>query len=181
MTEAMEAMDPSAMEGYLGMLQDPAAMGEFMTIERLPDTEVAGQAAAVFLVNFDYGAFFESEVFSSLMQAQMDAIASASGEEMSTEEFEEVMGMLGPMVENINLEITQTIGLDDNYTHAFAFHLDWDMAEFMRMVEPDAEGPAPVFVFDMSVQNANFNDAPAITAPEDATILPIESMLGAAS
>jgi hypothetical protein len=181
MLGSMEAMDPSAMEGYMSMFQDPAAMGEFMTIERLSDTEVAGQAAAVFLVNFDYGAFFQSEMFSSLMQAQMDAISSASGEEMSSEEFDEMMGMLGPMFENLNLEITETIGLEDNYTHTVDIHLDWDMAEFMAMVEPDSEGAAPVFVFDMSIQNADFNAAPEITAPEDATIFPIESMFGAAS
>jgi hypothetical protein len=181
MMGAMESMDTSAMESYMGMFTDPSAFNEFLSVERLADTDVMGQAAAVFQFTFDYGAFFRSDMFMGMMEAQMEMAASMSGEEMSGDEMDMVMGMLGPMFDNINLTILQTIGLDDNYIHDIAIHMDWDMAEFMTMVDPDAEGAAPVFVFDLSVHSGNFNDIPTITAPEGATIFPIEAMLGARS
>ena len=43
-------IDPSAFENYMTGLQDPAEVSKFMTIERIEDTEVMGQAAAVVIV-----------------------------------------------------------------------------------------------------------------------------------
>jgi hypothetical protein len=180
-SEFADAMtfDPSAFQNYAMGIQNPAIMGEFMTIERGADTEVMGQAAAVFNTTFDYGAFFRSDMFQEMMNAQM-AAAAMSGEDMSEAdmaEFEAMMDQMGPMLENINLDIVQIIGLEDHYIHTTEIHMDWDMTEFMAMIEPESDGPAPRFVFDMAIHSSNFNDAPAITAPEDATIFPLESML----
>ncbi len=173
----MDMMDTEAMESYMSAFQDPDVFAEFLAVERLDDVDVMGQAAAVFRMTFDYGAFFRSELFTSMMQAQMDMMASMGGGDISSEEMDEVMAMLAPMFDNINLVILETIGLDDNYVHIVDVNLDWDMADFMMAIDPEAEGPAPVIAFDMSVQNGNFNDALTITAPEDATIFPIEAML----
>ena len=51
------------------------------------------------------------------------------------------------------------------------------MTAFMESVEPDAEGPAPSFTFDISVTSSDFNSAPEIVAPEDVTIFPIDMMM----
>ena len=175
----MESLDPAVFENYMNSFMDPELLAEFMTVERVEDTDVMGQSAAVFLFNFDYGKFFNSSSFQALMEAQMAAVGESMGEEMDPAEIEEVMSMMGPMVEDINLEIRYFVGLDDNFVHGINMNLDWDMAGFMMMVEPDAEGPAPVFAFDLTVDYSNFNDAPAITAPEDATIFPLEAMMSA--
>ena len=87
------------------------------------------------------------------------------------------MSHMGSMFEGLNLEIKQVIGLEDKYNHATEMHLTWDMAGFMTMVEPGSNSAAPNFTFDVAVHNSNFNNAPAITAPEDATIFPLAAML----
>lgn len=159
-------------------------MAEFMTIERLEDTEVAGQQAAVFLYTFDYGALFQSETFQNMMRAQMEAAAEMSGEELDEDaqaEMEEAMSMMGPMFEDINLELRQVIGLDDKYIHSTEFHMDWDMSAMMAMMEPDSDGAAPTFVFDMTITSSDFNSAPEVTAPEDATLIPLNSMSSGSS
>ena len=172
--------DPGAFQNYAMGIQNPAVMGEFMTIERVDDTEVMGQSAAVFHTTFDYGAFFRSDMFQEMMRAQMNAAATMSGAEISEAdqaEMDAMMAQMGPMLENINLEIVQTIGLDDHYIHTTEVHMDWDMTALMEMMSSESSGPAPNFVFDIAVHNSNFNDAPVISTPEDATIFPLESMM----
>jgi hypothetical protein len=180
----LSEMDPDAFQSYMGSFQDPEFMAEFMTIERLEDTEVAGQQAAVFLYTFDYGALFQSETFQNMMRAQMEAAAEMSGEELDEDaqaEMEEAMSMMGPMFEDINLELRQVIGLDDKYIHSTEFHMDWDMSAMMAMMEPDSDGAAPTFVFDMTITSSDFNSAPEVTAPEDATLIPLNSMSSGSS
>ena len=123
--------DAGAMEDTMSEFQDPAVLSEFLSIERLADTEVMGQSAAVFLTTFDYGAFLNSDLFASIMEAQMDAMDSTDSSDMG-----QAMSMMGPMFENMNIQVTETIGLDDHYKHAVNIHFDWDMTDFMMMVEP---------------------------------------------
>ncbi len=168
----MSAMDPSVFENYMNSFQDPAFMGEFMSVERVEDTDVMGQQAAVFLFTFDYAALFQSETFQQMMLAQMEAMSEVTGEEM-----EAAMGMMGPMFEGITLEMRQVVGLDDKYTHSTEMHMDWDMSGMMAMMGEEAEGPAPTFTFDIVVNVMDFNAAPEIVAPEDAMIIPLDSMI----
>lgn len=180
----MSMMDPSAFQSYAAF-QDPEFLAEFLTVERLEDTSVNGQPAAVFHYILDYGALFQSEAFQNMMQAQMAAASEMSGQELDADaqaEMESAMAMMGPMFDDINLEVREVIGLDDKYTHRTEIHMDWDMSAFMAMVEPDSDTAAPNFVFDMSINSSDFNAAPEITAPEDAMIIPLESMMsGSAS
>jgi hypothetical protein len=177
-------MNSEFFQSYMGSFQDPEFLAEFMTIERVEDTEVDGQQAAVFQYTFDYGALFQSEAFLNMMRTQMTAVGEMTGEEMDEDaqaEMEEAMSMMGAMFEDINLEMRQVIGLEDKYVHSMDMHMDWDMSGFMAMVEPDSDSPAPNFVFDMTITNSDFNAAPEITAPEDATIIPLESMMPSAA
>lgn len=173
-------MDPTAFQNYMTGLQDPTMLGDFVTVKRAADTDVMGQTAAVFRMTFDYGAFFDSEMFQELMSAQMEAATAMTGEELSESDMAEmnaVMGQMGPMFEGINLEIVQVIGLEDHFNHIIEMHMDWDLAGFMMLVDPTSNEPAPNFVFDMTIHNSDFNSAPAISAPEDATIFPISMIL----
>lgn len=176
----MEAMSSEAFQAYMKNFQDPTLFANFMTIERVEDTVVAGQPAAVFHYTFDYSAFFQSEAFQEMMRAQMALTAEMSGGEFDADmqaEMDEAMSMMGPMLKDINLEVRQTIGLEDKYIHITEMHMDWDMTNFMAMVEPDSTGPAPNFVFDMTITSSDFNVTPVITAPEDAMLIPLESMM----
>jgi hypothetical protein len=178
-------MDPAMFQSYMGSFSDPAFMAEFMTFERIEDTEVAGQQAAVFLYTFDYGALFQSEAFQNMMQAQMAAASEMSGQELDEDaqaEMQAAMSMMGPMFDDINLEVRQVIGLEDKYTHRTEVHMDWDMSAMMAMMGSGSDDAAPNLVFDMTITSSDFNAAPEITAPDDAMIIPLESMMsGSAS
>lgn len=176
----MNTMDPEVMQSYMQMFQDQEFLTQFMSAERVADTEIMGQPAAVFEYTFDYSALFQSEQFRDLMREQMAAMGEMMGEEMDEDnqaEMEEAMSMIGPMFDAMNLSIRQVIGLEDKYSHVTEVHFDWDMTSFMESVEPDAEGPAPSFTFDISVASSDFNSAPEIVAPEDVTIFPIDMMM----
>jgi hypothetical protein len=184
MEMGQENMDPAAMEDMISGFMDPAFMNEFVGIERLGDTQVMGQNAAVFRTTINYAAFFESGMFQEMMRTQMAAMAEASGEELTEEdmaEMDEAFGMVGMMYENIDLAIIQTIGLDDSYIHVTEVNMNWDLSSLMAMTGEESEGPAPVFTLNMLVQNGDFNAAPPISAPEDATIVPFSEMMGSGS
>jgi hypothetical protein len=174
------AMDPEAFQAYMNSFQDAEAMSAFMTVERLADTTVTGQPAAVFLTTFDYGAFFQSDIFQQMMETQMAVISAAAGEELSAADQAEMsaaISQMGPIFEAINLEIRQVIGLEDKYIHSTEMHMDWDMTSFMAMADPQADGPAPRFTFDLAVSTGDFNVPQDIAAPADAMIFPLETML----
>lgn len=176
----MGGMDPEMFESYAETFQDPSFLDEFMSVERLEDTEVNGQPAAVFLYTFDYGAFIQSEAFQSMMQAQMEAMGEMMDEdidEADQAEIQEAMDMMETMFEDLNLTVREVIGLNDKYSYTTEVHMDWDMAEFMASVEPDSEGPAPNMIFNITINNTGFDSAPEITAPEDANIFPLEEMM----
>lgn len=184
MEMGQENMDPAAMEDMISGFMDPAFLNDFVNIERLADTEIMGQSAAVFSTTFDYAAFFQSGMFQEMMRTQIEAMAAATGEEITEDdlaEMDEVMGMMGMIYENIDLAVIQTIGLDDNYIHVTEVTMNWDLASLMAMAGEESEGPAPVFNLNMLVQNGDFNAAPPISAPEDATIVPFSEMMGSSS
>ncbi|HLV34919.1 MAG TPA: hypothetical protein VKY59_07400 [Spirillospora sp.] len=175
-----QTMDPEILQNYMQDLQDPELVSEFMTIERLADTTVMGQPAAVFRYTFDYVALLQSEAFREMMQAQMEAVGEAMGEEFDDEaqaEMDEALDMMGPMFEGFTFEIQQVIGLEDYNTYTSEIHIVWDMAGLMATIGEETDGPAPLFTFDMTVNNSNFNIEPQITAPEDATIFPLNMMM----
>jgi hypothetical protein len=50
----------------------------------------------------------------------------------------------------------------------------WDLTAFARTTGEEA---APQFSFDVTLTEESFNDAPAVVAPEDATLFPIQRMI----
>jgi hypothetical protein len=175
-----QTMDPEVFQNYMQSFQNPEFINEFMSVERLTDTTVLGQAAAVFHYTFDYAALFQSQTFREMMLAQMEAVGEAMGEEFDADaqaEMEEAMDMMGPMFEGIALEMRQVIGLEDYYTYTTEMHMVWDMSGLLAAVGEEMAGPAPIITFDMAVNNSSFNIEPQIIAPEDATIFPLDMMM----
>jgi hypothetical protein len=183
-------MDTSAMQDYIAAFQDPEVLAEFLTVERVDDSEVMGQTVAVFHFTFDYAALFTSDVFRNMMAAQMEMMSSMNedAEVPSEADMDEAMNMVATMMEGIELDIYESVGLDDNYIHSTSITMNWDMTDFMATMNEmsDAtstpmEGPAPVFNFSMTVENSNFNGDVNIVAPEDATIIPLGDAMKAPS
>ena len=80
-------------------------------------------------------------------------------------------------MKDLHLTISETIGLDDKYVHGVSMHMDWDMTGLMAIAQPKETGPAPVFNMDINVTSGDFNAPQTITAPEGATIIPLDSMM----
>jgi hypothetical protein len=163
--------------GPMSMFTDPEYLSNFMTVERLDDSEVDGQAAAVFETTLDYGALFSDPAVLDAMRSWMEGLGGVNGTKPDPEMIDMMMTMYSTMFDGLVLEMTQTVGLDDHYIHQTGAFMDWTPDFGAMMGGSSANMPEMRFVMDMQVDLARFNDAPEITAPEDATIYPYEEML----
>jgi hypothetical protein len=165
----------SAMPGLntMNAFADPEFMSNFTTLERLEDAEIDGQDAAVFQTTLDYGAMFSDPTIQDYLRSSLEGMGGFGGTKPDPEMVEMMMNMYAQMFDGLTLEMTQTIGQDDHYIHQVGMHLDWTPA-FGAMF--GMRGANMNFVFDLQIDLARFNDAPEITAPEDATIHPLDLM-----
>lgn len=170
----MEGMDTDMMSQFA----DPEFINQFLQIERLEDTTAAdGTAVAVFHTVIDYQALFSDPAFMDLMAQSM----AAQGGSMSDDDMEEMMTMLPQMFQGMTADVTQTVGLEDFYSRSTQITFSFDMTSVMAVAaemgdEVDMEGPAPVIGFSASVDLSDFNSVAEITVPEDATVIPLESL-----
>jgi hypothetical protein len=157
---------------------DPEFIANFTTIERGEDTEIDGQAAAVFEMAIDYDAMFSDPAMQAYLRSAFEGMSGFTGEEPDKEMTDMILSMYSQMFDGLVLEITQAIGLDDHYVHRTTVHMDWT-PDFGAMMGTTTSTTMPEmnFVFDAQVDVTRFNDAPEITAPEDATIYPIEGVI----
>ncbi len=172
--DSMSAMDPSTFSQFA----DPEFINNFMSIERLDDTTAAdGTAVASFHMVIDYAAMMSDPAMQELMAQSMQA----QGTGLSDDEVAQMQTMMAQMFQDVTLEIFSTIGLDDFYTRSTQITMNFDMQSMMTMAaemgDDDAlEGPAPVLLFNAVVTNSDFNAIPEITAPENATVIPLDSL-----
>ncbi len=170
----MEEFEALFASEELAALYDFEAWSDFMTITRLEDTEVEGQAMAVFNMVLDYQAMFSSAAFQEAFENYMNMIMEmqgVDGEEMP-DNFMEVMTA---MMSGMTIEFNEWIGLEDYYMHhmdmAFDFTTD---SEAIAEIEPEAAAEMPEN-FSMSmrmVMDASaFNEPVVVTAPEGAQVI----------
>lgn len=162
------------------------ASKDYVTVTRLDDSEVDGVAVAQFLYDFDMGGFIASPEFSSFLLEQLKMQVEANpdmAEGGLTPENIDMVGamlpMVGPMLlSGMTFETTSSIGLEDNYQYASETHVVWDLSSVLRLAGMPSSGQ-PVFEMHVQSTNSDFDSAPAIEAPEDATIIPLEELQGA--
>ncbi len=166
------------MTGSMGVFTDPEFIGRFTTIERAADAEIDGQATAVFETSLDYDAMFSDPAMEEYLRSMFDGMSGFTGQETDEEMVDMMLSMYAQMFDGLVLETTQTIGLDDHFVHRMTAHFDWT-PNFGAMMgtTTSANMPEMTFAFDAQVNLARFNDAPEITAPEDATIYPLDGLI----
>lgn len=170
----MGDMDMSTFEQFA----DPAFLNQFMTVERVADTTAAdGTAVAAFVTTIDYAALFSDPAFMDLVIAS----AEAQGATLSEDELAEMSAILPQMFQGMTATVTQTIGLEDFYSRSMQMTFNLDMQSMMAVAAEmgdnvDMEGPAPMIMFDLNMNLMDFNAVPEITAPEGATVIPLESL-----
>jgi len=170
--------DMSANMDMMSAFYDPEFMDTYITVTRADDTTVDGQSAAVFNQAVDLGELFSSEQFQNMMRDQIDAASGSSG--LSADDMESVMGIYSTLFDGFVINTTQTIGLEDHFVHQVNMSLDWSL-DFSGMAASfggsSATQTPPINIsFDFQGGLSQFNNAPEITAPENAVIMPLDKL-----
>ncbi len=150
------------------MFTDPKVLAKFIKVERLPDGEVGSTKVAVFKTTLDYAAMFALPEMQDMIKQQM----KASGSKLSDKDFSAAMLMIRGLVQDMNFNVTQSIGLEDKYLYQTSINMKFDMSSMKAQM-----GGAYVFTLNATVTQSDFNSVAEITAPENALVLPAESVI----
>ncbi len=179
----MENMEQVLQSDLFTFMYDPEFLGQFMTVTRLEDAEVAGQTMAAFQTTLDYGALFASDDFQNAFMDYMETWMALQGESME-ELPENFGGIMAAMMSGMSFQTVEWIGLDDFYTHHtamdFAFALDF---EELAALVPEAEAddmPANLsMTMSLVVDASAFNEPVEVAAPEGAQVINPLMFMGA--
>lgn len=191
--------DPAQMQGMatgmaMGSMFNSEEMRnmfeEYVLVERLKDGKAGTQNTAVFETTFDFAGFVTSEAFWDLVTENLDTINAMSETQITEEELQEAklaLTFLGPaLFKDLEFATTQSIGQKDYHVYASTFDLNWDLTSILAFAEAAQSGGAlpkrnanakpAVISLTMETTNSDFNEAPEIEAPENATIIPLEAL-----
>ena len=168
-------IDPSLYARF----SDPEFFGQYVTVTRTDD---GSGDVATFETRIDMAALMASPEFREVMREQ----AEAAGEDFDEEDLDEALAMNAQLFQNANFVATQDIGTNDALTRSMRIEFDLDIAAAMAAVEAMegddlddddvSEMPSEPLQMTMMI-NFSYEDLPEITAPENAQIVPYESLL----
>jgi hypothetical protein len=176
----MMGMDMNSM-ALMQQFSDPEFLSRFATIEKV---DIGMPDETTFRVTVNLGALMSSPEFQDLMRQQMQAQFEMQGMAMTDEEMQQAMAMSAQMFQNMTITIDETIGNTDFYVRSVHGTFNMDMAAMMAAVETEtgskgsASESAPNVGVDFTLFYNSYNMVPPITAPEDATVIPWQMLLG---
>ena len=191
--QAAAQMDPTALDPSTAAALGAAAMvtggmtqfEQYLTVARLDDTDVDGNAAAVFETKFDLGGLVTSPEFAELVKGLVasGALGADAPSPADIEQGLQMLGMMGPMLfQGLNIGSTETVGLDPNYIYQTTAGVSWDLTSLIQMAAmsgqmPEGLDPNAPIAFDLqtSVTNSDIGGEQTIEAPADAMMIPIEA------
>ncbi len=165
---------------YMQQFQDPALLGQFLTITRTDD---GSGDTATFEMSIDFGALMSSPQMQDLMKQQMQA----QGSTLSEQEMQQALAMSQQMFTGMTFTIDEVISTTDYYIQSINGEMNFDLSSIMNSVSAMSTTPmptttgAPTVNATFSVNYADFNSAPVTTAPENPTLLPYQMLLGMAN
>jgi len=189
--------NPASMAGFgignfFNSEEGRATIEPYLSVERLDDATVGDQDVAVFDNTFNVSSFIASPLFRDIVISQLPTINQLAETELTEGEATEALTMLsfvGPMLfAGLDFHTSQAIGLEDFYGYQSEFVFNWDLSSLVavaKMVDSDGAmglstimmgDVAPVINLDIATTASDHNNAPEITAPEDAQIIPLEAM-----
>ena len=165
---------------YMQQFQDPALLGQFLTIARTDD---GSGSTATFEISLDFSALMSSAQMQDLMKQEMQA----QGTKLSDAEMQQALSMTQQMFQGMTFTITEVIDTTTYYLQSINGELNFDLSGIMSSVSAMSPTPmptttgAPTINATFSVNYADFNSAPTTTAPENPTMLPYQMLLGMAN
>jgi hypothetical protein len=188
MREEMMGGDFAAIMAAQMSLSDPEFLEQFVEVERVDDTEVEGQAAAVFESTFDLVEMISSPEFGDFLTGYVPLMLAQQEDGPSADEVAEMLPMammMAPMLfQDLSLTSTSVIGLEDNNTYQSTAVLSWDLSGLLQLAEMSGELPAdfevdgtPFVELVMDLGMGGFGDEVTLEAPEDVTIIPLADLM----
>lgn len=177
----MMASNPEMMEQMGGMMNsdastsamfsDPTLFASAINIDRGEDTD----GAATFTITLDFAELAADPAFAEMIRAQ----AEKQDETISEAELQKGLDIIAEMGDAIQFTATQMIDVETGYMRSMALNVTLDGSKFPQNTDSAFGASSDVqFSLTATVNIDDFNDAPAITAPEDAMILPPEMLEG---
>ncbi len=165
---------------YVKQFEDPALLGQFLTITRTDD---GSGSTATFQMSLDFSALMSSSQMQDLMKQEMQA----QGAKLSDAEMQQALSMTQQMFQGMTFTITEVIDTTNYYLQSINGEMNFDLSGIMSSVSAMSPTPmptttgAPTVNATFSVNYADFNSAPTTTAPENPTVLPYQMLLGMAN
>jgi hypothetical protein len=154
-------------------VQNMDALAKFMKVERLADTTVDGQPAAVFQTTLDLAGLLSSPELMQTMQSQGGSDSASMQQSMMAAQ---------AFLTGVTAVGTQTITLNDFYNRAASaeIKIPLDMAALMGGADSSSSGPSQKLdiAITMSTTVADINSAAPIAAPEGAQMGDPAMMMG---
>ncbi len=164
-----------------------ALLEPYITVERLADEERNGETVAVFRTSLNLARLVANRDFTQLLRGTAESLMSASGEAVNEQEMG--MAILGiqmltnMLAQSFEFELLQVIGVDSAYAYDYNLFVQFDLSGLLSLLAMTGEeipaelmGAVPVFTFDMDASYSDLNAAPEIVAPEDAQIVPLDTL-----
>ena len=161
------------MQDYQKAFSDPDFMNRFVKIERSDD---GSTSTATFDITLNLGTLMGSPEFQSMMRQQMQT----QNPSMSDDAMNQAMAMESQMFKGIDVKLSEDISSDDGYVQSIKGNFSFDSTGMMATMNNPSSASAsatPKFSIDFTYTYSNFNDAPTITAPPNAIIIPYQSLL----
>lgn len=171
----------------MSMFANMEFINDHISVTRAEDIVVDGQNAAVFNTSIDLGGLFSDPAYQEMLMGQIETMTESmdSGGMPSQRELDDMMTVYSTLFDGLNFNATQTIGLDDHYAYQTAMTLDWALdlnSMGAAFGETSSTNIPPINIsFDFEANLSQFNNAPEITAPEDAQMVPLDAMMGGRS
>ena len=160
---------PADMQEMVEAWSDPEFLGQFMTVERLPDQSVADQQAAVFQTKFNLRSLMDSAEFHELL--------GVTGElgGMDKDDVSGIAMMVGMLTLGLDIEALEFINLEDGLPLREELHLNWDISALMNLDSSELESS---FGLDLLIDFSFSDEELPVTAPEGAILMPMEMIMG---
>lgn len=156
----------------MAQFEDPAFIEQYISITRTDD---GSGATATFETTVDLAGLMKDPAMQDLIREQMVAQAEAQGDDVSDSEAQMALGMMGMVFEDSSIVFTEEIDTSSALLAGANMSMTFDLSNLAEMDDSNS-GPAVISV-NASV-SYTYDDLPAIVAPEDASILPYEMLIG---
>jgi len=154
---------------YTALFSDPKTLAKFVKITRAADSTYATHKVAVFETTIDFAALF---ALPEMVEAITTQVMAPSGQKLTASDQQMVLPILQQAASMLHFSMTRSIDLEQKYMYQMDAHMVMDFSILKSMF-----GSPMMFDFKVSITQGDFNSVPAISAPKDGVVIPVESLI----